>query len=65
VGVVVSFMQVEPHIKVCVDRIPEAELRNLVAEMLSRLAQLDGMDVLRSNYPLVAAHWEEPGRFNP
>jgi hypothetical protein len=58
-------MQVDAHIKICVDRIPEAELRNLVAEMLQRLSMLDGMDVLRSNYPLVAAHWEEPVRFNP
>jgi hypothetical protein len=58
-------MQVDAHIKICVDRIPEAELRNLVAEMLQRLSMLDGMDVLRSNYPLVAAHWEAPRSFNP
>jgi len=51
----------EPHIMACVNKIPESESRLLIGQMLQRLSMLDGMDVLRSNYPLVAAHWQEPG----
>lgn len=58
-------ISVEPHIKICVDRIPESELRLIMAQMLQRLSMLDGMDMLRSNFPLVMSVYEPPGRFNP
>lgn len=56
---------IEPHIKATIDKIPDAELRPLLAGILQRLVACDGAAFACLQFPAVARCWQDPGTFYP
>jgi hypothetical protein len=55
--------ELEPHIAATIAGIPDYERRELLAQFLVRLCQVDGIEFLTRQFPILAKHWHEPTHY--
>jgi hypothetical protein len=60
----VRLVDIEPHLIRTVEKIPDADLRPLLAGMLQRLVIVDGPAFAIQQFPLLEGHFEWPRHQN-